>query len=171
MEHPAVLRLARRTDAGPIAGMARELIEAGLTPRYTAARIARHIADPDTVALVAEAAGAGLRGFALMSFGDEHAHLVLLAVHPAARRQGLAGGMVRWLLESAEVAGMASVALELRADNGGAQAFYRALGFEATLLMPGYYEGLVDAQRMARVLRAPGAAPSMPWNLRTDRSP
>ncbi|MBA2672626.1 N-acetyltransferase [Ramlibacter sp.] len=172
MEHPAVLRLARHTDAGAIAQMARELIEAGLTPRYTAVRIARHIADADTVALVAQTPGAAPQGFALMAFGDDHAHLVLLAVQPAARRQALGRALLQWLLASAEVAGMASVALELRADNDGAQAFYRALGFEATLLMPGYYEGRVDGQRMVRMLRAPGAVPSTPWGLRTNnRSP
>lgn len=167
MEPPALLRLARDADAGTIARMARELVEAGLTPRYSTARIARHIADRDTVTLVAEAADGrgGLQGFALMAFGEERAHLVLLAVRPDSRRRGIARGLLQWLLDSAGTAGMESVTLELRADNAPALAFYRALGFEPTLLLPGYYEGEVDARRMVRILRTPGQASATPLDL------
>jgi ribosomal-protein-alanine N-acetyltransferase len=166
MDPPAVLRPARPADAGTLAAMARELIEAGLTPRYTALRMARHIADRDTVALVAEdPVSAEPLGFALMTFGDERAHLVLLAVRPAARRRGVARALLQWLLASAGVAGMESVGLELCADNTGAQAFYRALGFEAIASVPGYYEGRVDALRMARMLRPPGQSPGTDWRL------
>ena len=57
-------------------------------------------------------------------------------------------------MASARVAGMASVRLELRQDNAQALAFYLRQGFEQTALLPGYYEGRVDARRMLHVLRA-----------------
>lgn len=151
-QHAVTLRLARRSDAAAMAELSRRHIEEGLTPRYTPGRIARLIADPETIALVADDA-AGVQGFAVMAFGDERAHLLLLCVQPRQRRQGVARRLVDWLLASAQVAGMASVHLELRADNEGARAFYRSLGFADTLRVPGYYEGRVDAQRMVRLLR------------------
>ena len=49
---------------------------------------------------------------------------------------------------------MVSIHVELRADNSGAFAFYRALGFVETLRVPGYYSGRVTAIRMLRMLRA-----------------
>ena len=102
-------------------------------------------------------------GFAIMEFGDERAHLVLLAVRPSHRRLGIGQRMLDWLLESARVAGMASIHLELRAGNDAARRFYRAMGFYETVLVPGYYrsgEGRKEgALRMLRVLRSPGPVP------------
>jgi ribosomal-protein-alanine N-acetyltransferase len=105
-----------------------------------------------------------LMGFAIMSFGDEHAHLVLMAVRPAGRRRGIARRMTDWLLETAATAGVATIHLELRAQNEDARAFYRALGFTETLRLPGYYRGRETAVRMIRVLRPPKIVPQpAPW--------
>ena len=72
--------------------------------------------------------------------------------------------MLAWLLESARVAGIASIHLELRATNEAARRFYRAMGFYETVLVPGYYrsgEGRKEgALRMLRVLRTPGPLPA-----------
>ena len=89
--------------------------------------------------------------------------LVLIAVQPTRRRNGIGRRLVDWLLESAVTAGMASVHLELRADNEAARRFYRALGFSETVLMPRYYDGREAAMRMIRVLRAPGPLP-LSWH-------
>lgn len=139
-----------------MAAMSRDYIEVGLGWRYSPRRIAHLIADRETLSLVACDA-AGLQGFAVMEFGDERAHLLLMCVRPAQRRLGLGRRMLEWLLESAMVAGMASVHLELRADNDDARTFYRSLGFSDTVLVPGYYRGRVAARRMLRVLRSPSA--------------
>jgi [ribosomal protein S18]-alanine N-acetyltransferase len=160
------LRLAEPGDARAIAEMSRDFIESGLGWRYDPAHIQRALRRPDTVALVAAERQTyvarerpGLAGFALMNFGDERAHLVLLAVQPPLRRRGIGRRLVDWLVESAVTAGMASVHLELRADNEAARRFYRALGFSETVLMPRYYNGREAAMRMLRVLRAPGPLP------------
>ena len=163
------VRLAEPRDAQAIAMMSRDFIEAGLGWKYDAARVLRAIRDRETLAVVAcesgkSGAGRGaLTGFAIMEFGDERAHLVLVAVRPSHRRLGIGERLLDWLLDSARCAGMASVHLELRAGNEGARRFYRAMNFHETVVVPGYYrsgEGRKEgALRMLRVLRAPGPVP------------
>ena len=160
------IRLAEPGDTRAIAEMSRDFIESGLGWRYDPARIQRAMRRRETTVLAASERQTyvarerpALGGFAVMDFGDERAHLVLLAVQPAQRRRGIGRRLVDWLLESALTAGMASVHLELRADNEAARRFYRALGFSETVLMPRYYNGREAAMRMIRVLRAPGPLP------------
>ena len=165
------IRPAEPRDAQPIAAMSRDFIESGLGWKYDAARVLRAMRDRETLAAVAcegKAAAvssktAAIAGFAIMEFGDERAHLVLLAVRPSHRRLGIGQRLLDWLLESARVAGMASIHLELRAGNDAARRFYRAMGFYETVLVPGYYrsgEGRKEgALRMLRVLRSPGPVP------------
>ena len=90
-----------------------------------------------------------------MQFGDERAHLVLLAVAPALRRRGIGRRMLAWLTESAQVAGVMSIHVELRAQNHAAHALYRTAGFAESLRIPGYYSGRETAVRMLRLLRSP----------------
>jgi ribosomal protein S18 acetylase RimI-like enzyme len=165
------IRLAEPRDAQAIATMSRDFIESGLGWKYDAARVLRAMRDRETLAVVAcegmkgavASARSAVAGFAIMEFGDERAHLVLLAVRPSHRRLGIGQRMLDWLLGSARVAGMASIHLELRAGNDAARRFYRAMGFYETVLVPGYYrsgEGRKEgALRMLRVLRSPGPVP------------
>jgi [ribosomal protein S18]-alanine N-acetyltransferase len=167
------IRPAEPRDAQAVAMMSRDFVESGLGWKYDAARVLRAIRDRETLAVVAcesgnsaassAAARGALTGFAIMEFGDERAHLVLLAVRPSHRRLGIGQRMLEWLLESARIAGMASIHLELRAGNDAARRFYRAMGFYETVLVPGYYRGgegrKEGALRMLRVLRVPGPVP------------
>jgi ribosomal protein S18 acetylase RimI-like enzyme len=158
------IRLAEPRDAQAIAVMSRDFIESGLGWKYDAGRVMRAIRDRETVAVVACDAKSALNGFAIMEFGDERAHLVLLAVRPSHRRSGIGHSLLDWLLESARTAGIASIHLELRAGIEAARRFYRAMGFYETVLVPGYYrsgEGRKEgALRMLRVLRTPGPLPA-----------
>ncbi len=156
------IRLAEADDAHGIAVMSRDHIESGLSWKYDAPRIARAIRHRDMVVLAAtepEGRRDALRGFAAMEFGEERAHLALLAVQPAHRRRGIGRCLVDWLLESAVTAGIASIHLELRSGNQASRRFYRALGFSETVLVPGYYAGRESALRMIRMLRSPGPLP------------
>lgn len=168
------VRLADARDAQAIALMSRDFIEAGLGWKYDAPRVLRAIRDPETLAVVAcegtrspgtggAARGGAITGFAIMEFGDERAHLVLLAVRPSHRRMGIGQRLLEWMLQSARTAGMASIHLELRSGNDAARRFYRAMSFYETVLVPGYYRGgegrKEGALRMLRVLRAPGPVP------------
>ena len=143
-------------DAQTIASMSRDLIETGLGWNYRPQRVAKLIQDPDCVALRTRE-GARTVGFALMGFGEERAHLVLLAVRPTHQRRGIARRMLTWLFETAAVAGTASIHVELRVDNMPAFIMYQALGFTETFRVPRYYAGRETAVRMLRVLRAPAA--------------
>jgi [ribosomal protein S18]-alanine N-acetyltransferase len=148
------LQFAERSDAAMLAAMSRDLIEDGLGWRYRTQSVRQLIADRETVTLVARN-GVAVAGFGIMKFGEERAHLVLLAVRPDYRRRGIARRVIQWLVESAATAGVASIHVELRARNTGAYAFYRAIGFAETLRVPGYYSGRETAIRMLRMLRAP----------------
>ncbi len=145
------LRLGRAGDAHEIGAMSRVLIERGLGWSWTPSRVARHIRDAESVVLVAETGGR-LAGFAIMRFGTEHAHLDLLAVRPEHRRRGIGNQLLGWLEESALVAGISLIYLEVRASNHAAQAFYRKLGFERFRRVAGYYCGRETAVCMARDL-------------------
>ncbi len=150
------LRLARAPEAPAMALMSRELIETGLGWRYTPLRMAMLMRDANTVALVATeaSAAASIAGFAVMQFGDERAHLVLLCVQATQQRRGIGRRLLAWLTLSAQVAGIAKIQLELRADNQQALAFYRQQGYVEDGLIAGYYGGTVAARRMACSLRS-----------------
>lgn len=148
---------AAMSDAHALAVMSRDLVETGLGWEYRRDRIAGMIGDRDHVALVTRDGGR-IAGFAIMSFRDERGHLVLLAVRPSHQRRGIARAMVDWLGQSALVAGVASLHVELRAGNAAAYALYRSAGYAETLRVPGYYRGREAAVRMMRLLRAPNAA-------------
>jgi ribosomal protein S18 acetylase RimI-like enzyme len=144
--------LASHRDAAAIASLSRRIIEAGLPPAWPADRVLCHIKRTDSVVVTARVQGL-LAGFAIMQFGDSHAHLNLLAVETAHQRRGLGRQLMNWLHESALVAGTFDVGLELRANNIGARRFYESLGYRAGLVMRGYYQGIEDALRMTRDLR------------------
>lgn len=157
------LRLARLSDAKFIAAMSRDLIETGLGWSWHPERVAKSIRDRNTVTLIG-ADRERIVAFAIMHFGDESAHLSLLAVRATHQRQGIGRRMVEWLLASARVAGIATIQLELRTGNASARRFYRALGFSETAYIPGYYRGRETAMRMLRILREPDA-PVPQWQM------
>lgn len=93
-----------------------------------------------------------IAGFAIMHFGDDVAHLNLLAVAPRYRRQGLGRQLMDWLTLTAIEAGVFSINLELRTQNDQARAFYENLGFVPRGVVQGYYQGREAALRMSRRL-------------------
>lgn len=162
--HDIAIRLAREKDADEIARMSRDLIEMGLGWSWTAARVRKAIGHRDTLSVVAYREGSGAKAhdapmlaFAIAYFGEEQAHLNLLAVLPEHQRNGIGKRLVTWVTESALVAGIRTVNLELRLRNAIGRNFYRALGFKDTALVPNYYRGVETAVRMSRdiTLRSP----------------
>lgn len=146
------ITLARTTDALAIAELSRDAIEYGLTWRWTARRVMRCIHDADTNVVVMRRGGTGVPAFAIMQYGEEEAHVSLLAVHSGHRRQGLASALLAWLEATARVAGCTAIHLEVRITNPGAMAFYRRHGFGEAGVSVGYYEGVEDAVRMVKPL-------------------
>jgi ribosomal-protein-alanine N-acetyltransferase len=148
--------LATRADARRIALLSRDEVERGLRWAWTAPRVLRAIEDPDTNVVVARASGR-LIGFALMKYDADRAHLLLLAVDPAHRRQRIATTLLAWLEQTLRVAGVAAVQVEVRATNAGALAFYAHLGFEPVNATSRYYQGVETAVHLVKELPPAGS--------------
>ena len=154
------LQLADPEDAALLAAMSRDLIEEGLTWSWTPARVQHFISGAESSVVVARRERRGgpygdarhLAAFAIMHFGDEVAHLNLLAVAPECRRQGLGRQLMEWLTATAMEAGVFRINLELRTQNAAARAFYESLGFDQLGVVQGYYQGREAALRMSRRL-------------------
>ncbi len=151
MSELATLGLARIADAREIAEMSRDLIEQGLTWAWTPARVQHFITGPESSVVVARR-DLNIAAFAIMHFGDEVAHLNLLAVAPEHRRQGIGRQLMSWLTKTAVEAGVFRINLELRTRNEPARLFYEGLGFDELGIVQGYYQGREAALRMSRRL-------------------
>jgi ribosomal-protein-alanine N-acetyltransferase len=150
------ITLAVASDAMAIAELSRDAIEHGLSWRWTARRVSRSIRDMATNVIVARQGGA-FAGFAIMKYEEEESHLLLLAVPPARRHQGVGSALLEWLELTVRAAGISTVQLETRARNASALSFYRQHGFEDAGRTPGYYEGVEDAVRLIKDMsRVPG---------------
>jgi ribosomal protein S18 acetylase RimI-like enzyme len=145
------LRLARLGDAPRIANASRTLIEAGLPWSWTPRRVASHMRSREHLTVIA-ANGGALAGFVLAQFGSSAVHVALLGVAPGYQRLGLGKLLVSWVEESASVAGLFLMQLEVRASNRQARRFYARLGYRETGRTAGYYSGVEDAIRLERDL-------------------
>ena len=143
------IRLARLAEAGEIAAMSRALVEHGLRWSWRPERVAASIRNRNVHVLVARM-DEQTAGFAIMRYGDDEARLDLLAVAPRFRRMGVGRGLLEWLHKCVVVAGISRIFLEVRAGNGGAQAFYERMGYQQRAHLPGYYQGREAAIRMGR---------------------
>jgi ribosomal-protein-alanine N-acetyltransferase len=83
--------------------------------------------------------GAQCLGFSLSMHAADEAHLLNLAVAPAAQRQGLGARLLRHALRDAAAAGMQRMYLEARVSNQRARALYGAFGFQEIGLRKDYY--------------------------------
>jgi ribosomal-protein-alanine N-acetyltransferase len=136
------LHLARPANATTIANMSRVLIEYGLHWRWTAKRVEASIRANNVNVLVARIDDR-IIGFGIMRYGDDDAHLDLLAVAPAYRRLGIGRQLLEWLEKCA---------VEVRASNEEARLFYQRMGYRPLTQLPGYYQGTEAALRMSRDL-------------------
>ena len=147
------ISLALPAHARGIAELSREHIEYGLGWSWTAPRVLKAIRDENTnVAVIAEAGA--VVGFGIMRYGEQKAHLVLLGVDAAHRNRGLGAMLLVWLEKCAITAGLEQIQLEARADNPSAIGFYAEHGYRRTGIVPGYYQGVIDAVRLEKRLRS-----------------
>lgn len=168
MSHAAAITLlpAQPADALPLALLSRDLIEHGLPWSWRPEHIVAQIREPESVVLLARS-GPEITGFGIMAYRRAHAHLNLLAVAPRWRRSGIGRRVVAWLEETALVAGLEWIDLEVRAANREARAFYERLGYHALEYVPGYYRGQESAIRMRRRLR-PSEGTALPPEASAD---
>lgn len=87
--------------------------------------------------------------------GDLDGDLMVVAVIPSRRGQGIGRTLVEQVLSAAHARGMECVFLEVRESNRVAQRLYATLGFEKMGVVRGYYQQPPeDAIRMGKTLAA-----------------
>lgn len=144
--------LAKPTHGAHLADMSKRLIEHDLPwHNWTPKRMVRSIKQADNVTLLCMVDNQ-ISGFASMQFGDENAHLNLLAVESSFQNAGYATHMLEWLEESCRVAGIRDINLECRISNRHAIKFYLKRGFQRGDEIPRYYCGTETAVRMKKNL-------------------
>ncbi len=137
------VRCARLAECAEIAALAASL----LPEAWSEAQLSSEVALPEGRVWVARS-GIALAGFLVARRELDELHVLLTGVAPGARRRGVASGLFAALLEHER--GLARMQLEVRESNVAAQAFYRALGFEAVGRRPRHYAGGEAAILMSR---------------------
>jgi ribosomal-protein-alanine N-acetyltransferase len=79
-------------------------------------------------------------GYAGLAAAGEDAYVQTIGVAGAAQRQGIGSLLLHRLLTDARQTGAGTCWLEVRADNGGAQAMYERFGFRLRGRRRGYYQ-------------------------------
>lgn len=146
------VRLARPEDAADIATLSRDVIERGLPWSWRPHRVLHAIRHAETNVAVVRAEGE-LVGFGIMEYLEAHAYLALLAVRPSMQRRGVGSSLLRWLEESAGVAGAERIRLETRRDNIPARTFYNELGYHEVAIRRGRYSDGIDGLVLEKWLR------------------
>jgi ribosomal-protein-alanine N-acetyltransferase len=150
------LRRGDARDAAVVDG----LMAAAFDPRYgeawTRSQCLGVLAMPGVQLLLAFADDAPA-GFSLTRAVIGEAELLLLAVDPAHRRQGIGSALLRAVLADCETSGVEKIHLEVRAGNP-AVSLYEGTGFTKVGERRGYYRGLGgqahDAHTFSRQLVA-----------------
>mgnify|MGYP002789971274 CR=1 FL=1 len=137
MPPPLRLRPARAADLPAL--LALEQTFPG--DRMSARQFRHHLASPRARWRVAEAGGK-LLGYSLVLLrrDSDRARLYSIAVHPAARGQGLGHRLLAAAERDAARAGRAALSLEVRQDNAPANALYQSAGYRRLAALPAYYE-------------------------------
>lgn len=139
------------------------VMEVGFDPHFREAWTRRQVEDslalPTGYALLVDADGnfpapaAQAAGFVLARMVADEVELLLIAVRPEMRRQGVGRRLLELFIADAAAKGAARVFLEMRSDND-AESLYRAMGFEPIGRRKGYYRTLsgtyIDAVTFAR---------------------
>ncbi|MHB8418044.1 MAG: ribosomal protein S18-alanine N-acetyltransferase [Myxococcales bacterium] len=78
-------------------------------------------------------------GFIIFWLVHDEVHVLNVATHPAARRQGIGRLLMEEAIERGRRTGATLVTLEVRRSNGAAMTLYRELGFRPIGIRPNYY--------------------------------
>jgi ribosomal-protein-alanine N-acetyltransferase len=117
---PAVIAIERRSFPTP----------------WSLAMFVLELSKPSGICLAASR-GEDLLGYVVCSRYDQVWHLMNIAVNPESRRGGVAGRLMRRLIE--ESRGTLPFTLEVRVSNRDAIAMYEHFGFRSAGVRPRYY--------------------------------
>lgn len=134
-----------------------EVMDAAFDPTWGEAWNARQVSDalimPSTFAICIDAKGkidentqGKPVGFCISRHASGEEELLLIAVNPDSRGQGLGRKLICQLVENARKRGVSRLFLEMRANNP-AENLYRRIGFQPIGKRPKYYR-LASGERM-----------------------
>jgi ribosomal-protein-alanine N-acetyltransferase len=151
----AKVRPMRAADLEQVISIAASLPNAPRWPQSAYANALNPDSTPRRIALVivpatADPVSNAVLGFTVASLLAPQAELETIAVAPSSQRCGLGRQLFHALARELAEAGNRELALEVRASNWVALAFYRSLGFEGTGLRPRYY---IDPQEDAVMMK------------------
>lgn len=157
MSTAPTLTLLRQGSATDLAAVA-PVMEAAFDPRHgeawTSAQCLGMLALPGVWLTLAEAGDGVVVGFSLSRVTVDEAELLLIAVDPAHRRQGVGSALLRGVIADAQTRGAKRLHLEVRADNP-AVALYRAYRFTKVGERREYYRGSDGRRRDAHSYALP----------------
>jgi [ribosomal protein S18]-alanine N-acetyltransferase len=138
---PGRLRVATPSDAATCAA----IDAATSTQPWSEATFAEELARGDRHYRVAVADGGEVVGYGGIAVLAGDAHVMGLAVVPAAQQRGWGGVLLAALSAAAVTAGCGRVTLEVRPSNTRALRLYGRAGFTVAGRRPGYYPDGEDA--------------------------
>jgi ribosomal-protein-alanine N-acetyltransferase len=137
-----LVRPAGQEDLDAIAG----LEEAAFHDPWPREMLAFELCHPYSVLLIAGSSPSGPPGaYAAFRHAAGEAELLRVAVHPEARRRGLARALLLAGFERLRQAEVQVCFLEVRVENKPAIALYESLGFSWVGLRRAYYQDGADA--------------------------
>ncbi len=146
---PVTLRPLRARDLGSVMEIERVSYPRPWSENVFRAEIDRVTTHADRY-YVAATLGRRLVGYAGLLLAVDDAHVTNIAVSPAYRHHGVGARLLADLGAQARRRGMASMTLEVRVSNVGAQRLYESFGFETAGIRQKYYENVDDALVMWR---------------------
>jgi ribosomal-protein-alanine N-acetyltransferase len=145
---------ASPADLSRIHGIAAQSFDAP----WSEAAFAEEFRSAESVLWVARDAAHEVRGYLVGRRMLDEVHVLSLGVETSWRRRGAATALLVTALEAERKAGARLVALEVRAGNAPALAFYARHGFRAVGRRRRYYPDGEDAILLGTALETPRAA-------------
>lgn len=155
---PAVIQLRpfHRADMETLYRIDQACFAPGIA--YSRAELRYYLLHPKSFTVVAETETKTIVGFCTgrlhITEGRLFGHIITIDVLPDARRQGVGRPLLQAVEEDFIAKSVNSIRLEVAVDNLHAQMFYQAMGFERIGMIPGYYDGRLDALVMEKQLTA-----------------
>lgn len=139
-------------DAASVEQLSAAAFDPGFREAWSAQQLARGLEDAGTFLLLAREPRGALIGFAMTRAVAGEAELLLCAVAPPWRRQGLAAALVGAAMAEARRRGARRLFLEVRENNVGARQLYQRMGFAPVGSRPGYYRSVTGLAAAAITL-------------------
>ena len=132
---PIAFERLERADPADLAAIV-ALEQDSFSNPWTPAALDEMLQSPITRLYVARHPTHGIVAFCACWLIDDELHINTLAVTAVLRRQGIASGLLHFILEESAAR---RATLEVRASNIAARKLYENLGFSSTAVRPKYY--------------------------------